>query len=199
MSETERFQRGVAGIHSPLAWAVLGLVIEQPSHGHELACRFRHVYGEALGLSNPKNVYRLIETLHARELIEETEAGPDERPARNRLPKHHFRATAEGVRGYQEWLLIQLEESRSRERLFARQLAMLEPEAALAVIDRYEQECLTDAEEATPVETAREGVAHRLADQDEQLSVQARLSWIRYAREELAELLELGSGEGGQK
>jgi hypothetical protein len=56
-------------------------------------------------------------------------------------------------------------------------------------MERYEQECLSDAEEATPVETAREDMAHRLADQDQQLAVQARLSWIRYAREELAEML----------
>jgi hypothetical protein len=32
-------------------------------------------------------------------------------------------------------------------------------------------------------------VASRLADQDEQLTLEARLSWIRYVREELGDLI----------
>jgi DNA-binding PadR family transcriptional regulator len=176
-------------IRSALAWALLGLVIESPSHGYELAQRFRRVYGDTLLLDNRRHIYRLIQTLQAHELIEETAPSVQEAPAPNRLPKPHYRATQQGARAYAEWLLIQMEEERQRQRLFARQLAMLQPAAALQVMDRYEEECLTEADESERAESAREIVAERLADQDEQLALGARLSWIRYARRELEALV----------
>jgi len=176
-------------MRSPIAWALLGLVIEQPSHGYELLHRFRRNYGETLALSNPKYIYRLLDTLHAHQLIEETEPSPDEPPARNRLPKPRFRATEQGVHAYSEALLLQMEEGRHRQRLFARQLAMLEPQSALEVIDRYEEECLADADESPGPEGERESVALRLTAQEEQLALAARLSWVEYARRELVELV----------
>ena len=200
MSEPGNLQRRreVSAIRSPLAWALLGVVIESPGHGYELAHRFRRVYGDTLALSYHKNVYRLLETLHVHELIEETEPGPDEKPARNRQPKPHYRATAHGRRAYEEWLLSQIEEERQRQRIFTRQLAMLEPQAALEVIERYEEECLAEANDPAVAESERDSVAFRLADQDEQLALEARLSWIRYARRELNALVEQG-GQGGQR
>jgi DNA-binding PadR family transcriptional regulator len=178
-----------------MAWALLGLVIERPSHGYELAQRFRRTYGETLALTHHKDIYRLLDMLHTHELIEETAPPEEEKPARNRLPKPHYRATEGGQGAYEQWLLSELEESRERQRLFARQLAMLEPRAALEVIDRYEEECLTEADESSPAQTARDVMAERLADQDEQLALQARLSWIRYARHELIELADQRPGE----
>jgi DNA-binding PadR family transcriptional regulator len=189
-------QQPLGAMRSSVAWALLGLVIERPSYGYELVQRFRRTYGETLALSSAKQLYTALDTLKLRALIEEI-AAPIAKQSRR--PKPHYRATAEGLRAYEEWLLVQIEEERQRGRLFARQLAMLEPEAALEVIDRYEEECLTDADEISPAETAREGVANRLAEQDEQLTLEARLSWIRYAREELAELLEERAREGGQQ
>jgi DNA-binding PadR family transcriptional regulator len=179
-----------SSIRSPLAWALLGLVIEQPSYGYELVQRFRRVYGQTPTLNTPSNVYRLLETLQAHELIEETAPSRGEKPAPNRLPKPHYRATEHGVRAYAEWLLIQLQEARQRQRLFARQLAMLEPHAALELMDRFEEACLIEADESTPAQTEQDLVAGRLADRDEELALGARLSWIRFAREELEELLE---------
>jgi DNA-binding PadR family transcriptional regulator len=189
MSESRDATRSeTSSIRSPLAWALLGLVIEQPSYGYELVQRYRRVYGETPALTNVSNVYRLLDTLGTRELIEQTAPGPAEKPARNRLPKPHYRATEQGVHAYAEWLLVQLAEERQRQRLFARQLAMLEPHAALELMDRFEEECLIEADEATPPQTEQELVAGRLADRDEELSLGARLSWIRFAREELVEL-----------
>jgi DNA-binding PadR family transcriptional regulator len=187
-------QRDHAAMHSPVMWAVLGLVIERPSYGYELAQRFKRVYGDTLVLSRRTVIYRLLETLHAHELIEETAPSPDEKPARNRLPKPHYRATEQGERAYAESLLMEMVEERQRQRLFVRQLAMLEPRSALEVMDRYEEECLAEADEATPAQSEQEVVAERLAEQDAQLALEARLSWIRYAREELAELVEQRPG-----
>jgi DNA-binding PadR family transcriptional regulator len=197
MSERHEVQwSDTPAMRSPMAWALLGLVIEEPSYGHELLQRFRRSYGEALALSSPKHIYRLLDKLRLHELIVETAPRPDEKPAPNRLPKPHYRATEQGMRAYQDWLLMQLEEARERGRLFARQLAMLEPEQALAVIDQYERECLADNEEPAPIDTERESVAERLAEQEEHLGLQVRLSWIEFARSELKLLLGQHRGDG---
>jgi DNA-binding PadR family transcriptional regulator len=182
-------------MRSPLAWPLLGLVIEQPSYGYELVQRFRRVYGETLALADSKRIYRLLDMLHTHSLIDETLPSAEEPPARNRMPKPHYRATEVGRRAYAEWLLIQMEEERHRRRLFVRQLAMLEPQAALQVMDRYEEECLTEADGAAPPQRQRDVVADRLAKQEEQLSLEARLSWIGYARRQLAPLLAERPGE----
>jgi DNA-binding PadR family transcriptional regulator len=191
----EKSQRAVLA-DSPLASALLGVMIERPSYGYELAQRFNHVYGDALPTIDPKNVYRPLKALQAHGLIQETAPSPNEKPAPNRLPKPRFRATAKGVRAYQHWLVSEMEEQRNRQRIFALQLSMLEPGTALSVIERYEQECLQEAGEAAEAEqiapSARGavGVARRLADADERLALEVRLTWIAYARSELQALIK---------
>jgi DNA-binding PadR family transcriptional regulator len=195
----DKSQRSELG-DSPVAPALLGVMIERPSYGYELAQRFNHVYGDALPSIYPKNVYRLLKPLQMHGLIQETRPSAEEEPAPNRRPKPHFRATGKGVRAYQEWLVSQMEEQRNRERLFALQLSMLDPGTALSVIERYEQECLQDAGEPAEAEqiapSTRDvvGVAHRLADADERLALEVRLTWIAYARSELQALIKERTG-----
>jgi DNA-binding PadR family transcriptional regulator len=178
-------------MRSPVSWALLGLVIERPSYGYELMQRFERTYGDALELSSPSQIYVALDTLARRGLIEDlpTDAGAS---VVVRQPKPHYRATAAGLDSYQEWLLAQMRGERRRSRLFARQLAALKPRVALAVIERYEQACLREASElpGTAVEetSAAAGLAARLADEEERLTVGARLSWIEYARREFATL-----------
>lgn len=204
MSESERHaEKGQEAVlaDSPLASALLGVMIERPSHGYELAQRFNHVYGDSLPTIDPKKVYRPLKALEAHGLIQETRPSAHEKPAPNRLPKPRYRATAKGVRAYQQWLVSEMQEQRARERLFALQLSMLEPGTALSVIERYEQECLSDAgEPAEPEEIAPSGhnpvgVARRLADADERLALEVRLTWIQYARSELNALIRDRTGE----
>jgi len=184
-------------LRSAVAWGLLGLLIERPSYGYELMQRFRRTYGETLALTSPGQIYTALTALKRRSLIHELSA-PKREGASTRLPKPHYRATAQGVAAYQDWLLIQIEEERQRSRLFARQLAMLEPHAALAVLEEYERECLSEADEATPAETAREALAERLLEGEEQTSLEVRLAWIEYARNELNALVskEPGAPEG---
>jgi DNA-binding PadR family transcriptional regulator len=76
-------------MHSPVCWALLGLVIERPSHAYELAQRFDRTYEGVLALSSVSHAYKALATLESRSLIEEvpgTRAG--------RLPKPRYRATA---------------------------------------------------------------------------------------------------------
>jgi DNA-binding PadR family transcriptional regulator len=181
-------------MRSPVGWALLGLVIERPSYGYELMQRFERTYGDVLELSSPSQIYVALDTLGQRCLIEELPAGSGSGGV-VRQPKPHYRATAAGLEHYQEWLFAQMRGERRRSRLFARQLAALQPAAALAVIERYEQACLREAREipaTTEEEPAGSGLAARLAGEEERLAVGARLAWVEYARREFTVL-----GEGG--
>jgi DNA-binding PadR family transcriptional regulator len=175
-------------LRSSVAWALLGLVIERPGYGYELMRRFGRTYGDALALTSAKQFYNALESLRARSLIEEIDASHVELTP-TRQPRPHYRVTEEGRRSYEEWLLAEMEEQRHRSRLFARQLAMLEPDAALEVLDEYEREWLTSAGEATPAETTREALAARLVESEEQTTLEVRIAWIEYARNELKALI----------
>src|SRR5580692_904308 len=128
---------GTGAMRSPVNWAVLGLMIERPSYGYEILQRFERNYGDLLKLSSPSQIYTALDSLVDRGMIEATrEPSPG---VSSRQPRLHYRATEEGISSYQEHLMGQAEEDRRRSSLFARELAALAPEAALAVLDRYEQ------------------------------------------------------------
>jgi DNA-binding PadR family transcriptional regulator len=180
---------GAGVMRSPVNWAVLGLTIERPSYGYEILQRFERNYGELLRLSSPSQIYTALDSLIERELIEATSESPA--GAASRQPRLHYRATENGVQRYQEHLIGQAEEGRRRASLFARELAALAPDAALAVLDHYEQTCLAQAATARPAPTgpaapdASISLADRLAAEEERLAMEAKLPWIEYARGEL--------------
>jgi DNA-binding PadR family transcriptional regulator len=181
---------GAGAMRSPVNWAVLGLTIERPSYGYEILQRFERNYGELLRLSSPSQIYTALDSLTDRELIETTSEAPAR--AASRQPRLHYRATEEGVRRYEEHLIGQAEEGRRRAGLFARELAALAPDAALAVLDRYEQMCLAQATAARPAQTGpavpdtSASLADRLAAEEVRLAMEAKLPWIEYARRELS-------------
>lgn len=179
---------GAAAMRSPVNWAVLGLTIERPSYGYEILQRFERNYGELLRLSSPSQIYTALDSLVDRDLIEASIEPPT--GGASRQPRLNYRATQEGVRHYQEHLIGQADEGRRRANLFARELAALAPDAALAVLDHYEQSCLAQAA-ARPVRTeaiepgSSTSLADRLAAEEERLAMEAKLPWIEYARREL--------------
>jgi DNA-binding PadR family transcriptional regulator len=181
-------------MRSTLAWALLGLVIERPSYGYELMQRFQRAYGETLALSGHGRIYTALETLRVHSLIEEIHE-ESSAPTLTRHPKPRYRATSQGVGAYQEWLLAQATEERQRQRVLVQQLAMLEPDTALDVIERYKRACLDETTQlkagaSAPIRagaTSVADIAERLADEHDHLAFEARLSWIEYARQELAD------------
>jgi DNA-binding PadR family transcriptional regulator len=183
-------KRDSGPMQSAVHWALLGLVIERPSYGYELAHRFEHAYAGMLHLSGISYVYTALDTLQRRDMIEEipgTRAG--------RQPKPRYRATEEGVRSYQARLTEQIQEDLRRARLFARQLAVFaqEPEMGLEIIERYGQACLDEAGEASlPDDDCSpdviSGLASRLVSEESRLSIEAKLPWIEYARREFKAL-----------
>jgi DNA-binding PadR family transcriptional regulator len=183
-------------MRSPYNWAVLALLIELPSYGYELARRFERTYGDALRLSSHAQVYKALDALETRGLIEPL---PSDRPAGGtgdpqRQPKPRYRASPAGLRGYEDWLLAQAHEERRRAWLLTRQLTLLTPNAALSVIDRLEHAYREEAKR-TPSDTtdkqfpdgASELTAELIRDHD-RLLVKARLSWIKLARGKLQAL-----------
>lgn len=172
-------------MRSQVNWALLGLVIQRPSYGYELVQRFERIYDDALELSSVSQIYTALDTLERRGLIEEIAPG-GELGLPTRQPKPHYRATEEGVRSYQQWLMAHVQDERRRSRLFARQLAMLGAADALAVLDHYERACLAEAC-ATPVAADRSSdeaisLVARLEAEDARRVLDARLPWITYAR-----------------
>lgn len=175
-----------ATMRSPVNWSLLGLVIQRPSYGYELVQRFERTYGDSLELSSPSQVYTALDSLERRGWIEEMAI--EDAGAVVRQPKPHYRATADGMRSYQEWLIDRAHDERRRSRVFARQLAMLPAEDALTVIDRYERACLDEASR-TSVGSGSQLAADRSASllarlelEDDRLSLESRLAWIQYAR-----------------
>lgn len=185
---------GAGAMRSPVNWAVLGLTIERPSYGYEILQRFERNYGELLRLSSPSQIYTALDSLIERKLIEGTSEPPT--GAASRQPRLHYRATEDGVRRYQEHLIGQAEEGRRRASLFTRELAALAPDAALAVLEHYEQICLTQAASPQPVHVgpsaseSSTSLADRLAAEEDRLAIEAKLPWIEYARRELRAALE---------
>jgi DNA-binding PadR family transcriptional regulator len=184
-------------MRSPIGWGVLGLLIERTGYGYDLVHRFERTYRDTIELSSPSQVYKALTALEDRGLIEKL---PREQPAIDplRQPKPHYRATAEGLRSYQDWLLVQVTQERQRSSLFAIQLAMLEPRAALALLDRCEQTYLQ--QQQTPAGDPSFGgassLAHRLVAEVKRLEAGQTLKWTEYARRELqAAIAAQGEGE----
>jgi DNA-binding PadR family transcriptional regulator len=176
-------------MHSAVNWALLGLVIERPSYAYELAQRFERTYEGALTLSSVSHVYTALATLRERGLVAELES--DEPRLRS---KRRYEATPSGIAEHAEWLIGQVNEERRRQRVLVTQLGALAgaPERALAVLDAYEQACLTEAREA-PAQGTAEGpgvtrLVERLVGEEARQSVAAKLRWAQYARAQLQAL-----------
>jgi DNA-binding PadR family transcriptional regulator len=184
-------------LRSPVTWALLGIVIERPGYAHEFVERFERAYGDALALSSASQVYVSLDSLTSRSLIKEMPSNPTKSSAM-RQPRPRYRATPKGERAYQAWLISQAREQRHRSRLFTLQIAALHPNAALKIIESYELESLQRAHDLNPVKRerpdhdSRELLTSRLVNEEERLALDARLSWIEYARRELRAAVNKG-------
>jgi DNA-binding PadR family transcriptional regulator len=196
----KRAAKSAGEMQSAVHWALLGLVIERPSYGYELAQRFENAYAGMLHLSGVSYVYTALDILQRRAMIEQIS-----RARSGRQPRPCYRATAEGVRNYQERLIGQIREDFRRSRLFARQLAVFAhvPEMALEVIERYGQACLEEAGGTpaalcnAPPDTVT-GLASRLVSEEGRLAMETRLPWVEYARREFKALVADGTRESAR-
>jgi DNA-binding PadR family transcriptional regulator len=193
-------QGSAFAMRSPIGWGVLGLLIERTGYGYDLVQRFERTYRDTIELSSPSQIYKALTALEDRGLIEKV---PQQQSALEELrqPKPHYRATAEGLSSYQDWLLVQVTQERQRSSLFAIQLAMLEPRAALALLDRCEQTYLTQQQTAAGDPSLGGGastLARRLVAEVRRLEAGQTLKWTEYARRELQAAIAAQDDRGAQ-
>jgi len=171
-------------MRSPINWGVLGLLIERPGYGYDLVQRFPRTYGDTLELSSPSQVYGALTALEGRGLIEPL---PSEiaLPEELRQPKTRYRARAEAVPAYRDWLIAQVTQERQRLELLALLVGALPHRDALVVVDRYEQHLLAERGSAPPALDGASARARRLAEHAKQLETGLALRWAAYARREL--------------
>lgn len=186
--------RSITG--SPVSYAVLGLVIEQPSYGYELLRRLRERYGELLEVSSPSQVYAALDRLQREGLIVHApDAGERDDDGPQRQPKVIYRATGDGARAHRRWLAERLWDDEQRVELVGRLITAgtQGPDALAALIDRCERDCTEAArlvsqpdprEDASGGESERSFV-ERLVNAERRFALEARRRWIDFAREEL--------------
>jgi len=186
MGAVQATDRSVFQMRSPINWAVLGLLIGRTTYGYDLVKRFERTYGDALDLNSPSQVYGALTALEGRGLIEHLPPeGP--LPDAQRQLKLRYQATVQGRTSYQDWLITQVSQERQRSELFPRQLAELDPRAALAVLERYEEHLLQERRTAhnAPTLDGCTALARRLVAEKKRGEAGLALKWAAYARREL--------------
>jgi DNA-binding PadR family transcriptional regulator len=172
-------------MQSSVRWALLGLVIQRPSYGYELAGRFERSYGDTLRLHGHAQIYEGLTGLERYGFVEafQTTGG--------RQPKIHYRATKAGLDAYQERLANYARDEHLRLRLFAHELAVFahrRPDGALESLASCEQVWLEESAR-TPASHSPEGPLDPVSDlaalleaKASQLSREAKLAWVDLAR-----------------
>jgi DNA-binding PadR family transcriptional regulator len=185
-------RRGRSGeeTRSPVAWLVLGLLIERPSHGYELSQRYEERFASFAAMSVPR-VYAALDRLRDNGMIEAVAldtAGP--------VPKQHlmrrsYRVTPPGVNAYRAWVAERMREDPQRPQLLARiaSAGSLGLDGVLDVIDRYERACLeelqalpTDTRELEDGDFDAEQLARFLISDQQRRELNARREWAVHAR-----------------
>jgi len=171
--------------------AVLGMLIQRPSYGYELALRFQRTFDlPAWGWSvSTSSLYQGLDLLEDKGLIERfEEEDEDDRQLRAtiRQPRVHYRATPEGVEVMNEYLASPLPTDPTGEDFLIRVNNGLEMnrERLVEMLEEYARSCLSLLEElaaAPSTDTLYEALARRRRE----LSLQGELTWIDYALAEI--------------
>lgn len=178
-------------------YAVLGLLLERPSYGYEVLVRFRRAFDAGQWAISPQGLYASLDRLERDGLIEPV--AEQLASVRRRQPKTPYRVTPSGARELRTFLDSPMNPAPSRAEFLVRLqcAASREADALVRLLDGYEHACLDElARIGTHAQPAGEGgeqpgtLVERLALEDRRLGLQARLTWIQYARQELV-------GDGG--
>jgi DNA-binding PadR family transcriptional regulator len=168
--------------------AVLGLLLERPSYGYELVTRFSRAFSEQPWewRVTPQAIYGALNDLESDSLIEPIVVVEGERWADSaqRRQRQNYRVTGAGARVMRGWLAEPMSSNPSREELLIRlHFGDASDEALRTLLRQHAETCLEELERigASPAPTR----VQRLVKEDRRLAVQARLSWIDYARAEL--------------
>lgn len=193
-------------IRSTVNWAVLALVIEQPSYGYELGQRFERRFA---GVLEPQvsQIYAALSSLERAQLVEPLSpreraavapavAEVQLRPAARQHARVHYRATEEGERAFRTWFADQLRADPPHGELLQRLATTAgsgldQVDVMSELIDNYERACVEEASrlplrtrDSTETTTPEE-LIERLVLGARRALLDARHEWIAYARREV--------------
>jgi DNA-binding PadR family transcriptional regulator len=181
---------------STVNWTLLGLVIERPSYGLELFNRYQRLYLDVLPVSGESHVYSALDVLEKRGLVEQV---PGVRGI-GRQPKPHYKATMQGFRSYEDWLVEQVSAQLRQQQLWVRQLAIFADDspAALRILGRFREEYLKEAGETGRPADGSPSSSRELIDglvvEQQRISIGGMLTWLGTA---LARFEHVAGGPGG--
>lgn len=172
--------------------AVLGLVIERPGYGYDLAQRLRERFG-SYGFA-PTGVYSALDQLSAEGLVRSADCLSGAATERS-APRTVYEATPDGVERFERWMRSESAPAHVRDDLNMK-LALSRPRDLPVLIElvcSQEQECLTRLQVLKRValdESAgsrRRGLAWRdvaglLVRDAEIRQLQARVEWLQRSR-----------------
>lgn len=178
---------------SAVAWALLGLIIERPGYGGQLRQRLERLHGDLFTLQSEGHVYRALDSLRDRGLIEQalSKDGVAVASGTDRLPKVPYVATAAGVQAFKEHILTRLSEDRPKSQLLMRQFSVLataSPRFGLEALESYSRLCAEQARRAGRPSLRSSGsdlggaLAEELVREDDRLASESKVRWIDYAR-----------------
>ena len=188
---------------SPVTWLVLGLLLEQPSHGYELSQRYEERFGTFAAMSVPR-VYAALDRLRDNNLIEAVALDTAKPVPKQHLMRRSYRVTAAGVKAYRAWVAERILDDPQRAQLLARiaSAGTLGLDGVLDVIDRYERACLEELQ-ALPTEIPADGemtsdqLAQALIADQQRRELNARREWAVHARALVqAQIARRGDGSG---
>jgi DNA-binding PadR family transcriptional regulator len=173
--------------------AVLGLVIERPGYGYDLARRLRERFGSSDFA--PTGVYSALDQLSSEALVRS--AGRRARADKTRVI---YEATQEGIEHFERWMLDSSSLAPVRDELYMK-LALSKPHNLSRLIElaqAQEEDCLTRlqalrrlAPGAVAAPKAWADVAGLLVRDAEVRQLQARVEWLQKAR---AIMVKLNTG-----
>ncbi|HEX5308008.1 MAG TPA: helix-turn-helix transcriptional regulator [Solirubrobacteraceae bacterium] len=178
-------ERADAG--SLAAWLVLGLVIQQPSHGYEIYQRFER-YGAVLQLSR-SSVYAVLNRLRGMRMIEQIDLEPVGPVSRKLESRRSFRATGLGASAYRRWVAERIGEDTQWTQVMAQVAcaSLLGVDDLASVVDWFESDSLREMKELPTSDPEQasldvESIVEMLILDKRRREMRARIEWATYAR-----------------
>jgi DNA-binding PadR family transcriptional regulator len=184
---TELLAGVAADAGSLAAWLVVGLIIQQPSHGYELFQRFERFDG-FLALSR-SSLYAVLERLREMQMIEEIDLERVGPAGGKRDSRRSYRATALGASAYRRWVAERIAEDPQWTQVMGQVAcaSLLGLDELAHVVDRFERDLLREMRglptcdpEQAPLDV--ESLVEALILDKRRREMRARIDWATHAR-----------------
>ncbi len=184
------------GASSPVTGALLGLLLERPGYGYELAQRLNERMGPTWKLT-PSSIYPVLERLESEQLVRRTVKDmPGRQRQRERVMYH---ATDAAAGAFEDWLRRPARKEPIRTELLAR-IAVARPQDAprlLESLDEYERDCLAllpddrrSTEGGSSGRGAWNGLLAELIETAAGGQLRTELDWIEFARRRIRDFMD---------